>query len=94
MLLDVSVTGPSEAHGFLQGTATLMDYYVMHDEIGFDADGLQGLTHALSCWPTSLSSILHMGNFNVLTKVEYKSEDNCKILYFNKGLSVLYKFLF
>jgi len=37
---------------------------------------------------------LHMGNFNVLTKVEYKSEDNCKILYFNKVLSVLYKFLF
>jgi len=35
-----------------------------------------------------------MGNFNVLTKVEYKSEDNCKIIYFNKVLSVLYKFLF
>jgi len=35
----------------------------------------------------------HMGNFNILTTVKYNSEDNCKILYFDKALSVLYKFL-
>ncbi|KAL4072209.1 Piwi domain-containing protein [Scleroderma yunnanense] len=37
-----------QAHGGLQGTTRPTHYYVVHDEIGFGADGLQGLTHALS----------------------------------------------
>lgn len=37
-----------EAHGGLQGTTRPTHYYVVHDEIGFGADGLQGLTNALS----------------------------------------------
>ena len=35
-----------------------------------------------------------MGNFNILTEVEVNSEDNCRILYSDKALSVLHKFLF
>ena len=39
--LYVSVTDPrGEAHGNLQGTAQPTHFYVVHDEIGFDADGL------------------------------------------------------
>ncbi|KAG1737463.1 ribonuclease H-like domain-containing protein [Suillus paluster] len=37
-----------QAHGGLQGTTKPTHYYVVHDEIGFGADGLQGLTNALS----------------------------------------------
>ena len=35
-----------------------------------------------------------MGNFNILTEVEVNSDDNCRILYSDKALSVLHKFLF
>ncbi|OJA18329.1 hypothetical protein AZE42_02798 [Rhizopogon vesiculosus] len=37
-----------QAHGALQGTAKPTRYYVVHDEIGFRADELQGLTNSLS----------------------------------------------
>jgi eukaryotic translation initiation factor 2C len=36
------------AHGGLQGTTRPTHYYVVHDEIGFAADELQGLTNAVS----------------------------------------------
>lgn len=36
------------AHGGLQGTTRPTHYYVVHDEIGFRADALQGLTNAVS----------------------------------------------
>jgi eukaryotic translation initiation factor 2C len=36
------------AHGGLQGTTRPTHYYVVHDEIGFQADQLQGLTNAVS----------------------------------------------
>lgn len=36
------------AHGGLQGTTRPTHYYVVHDEIGFKADALQGLTNAVS----------------------------------------------
>lgn len=38
----------SAAHGGLQGTTKPTHYSVVHDEIGFQADGLQTLTNALS----------------------------------------------
>jgi len=37
-----------QAHGGLQGTTRPTHYYVVHDEIGFKADVLQGLTNAVS----------------------------------------------
>lgn len=37
-----------QAHYGLQGTVRPTHYYVVHDEIGFDADRLQALTHAVS----------------------------------------------
>ncbi|KAI6096159.1 ribonuclease H-like domain-containing protein [Pisolithus croceorrhizus] len=37
-----------QAHGGLQGTTRPTHYYVVHDENGFKADQIQGLTHALS----------------------------------------------
>ncbi|KAL4076885.1 Piwi domain-containing protein [Scleroderma yunnanense] len=37
-----------QAHGSSQGTARPTHYYVVHDEIGFDANTLQGLTNSLS----------------------------------------------
>ncbi|KAF9011911.1 argonaute-like protein [Cyathus striatus] len=37
-----------QAHGGLQGTTKPTHYYVVHDEIGFDADTIQGLTNAVS----------------------------------------------
>lgn len=37
-----------QAHGGLQGTTKPTHYYVVHDEIGFGSDNLQGLTNALS----------------------------------------------
>jgi len=37
-----------QAHYGLQGTVRPTHYYVVHDEIGFKADQLQGLTHAVS----------------------------------------------
>ncbi|KAJ7856608.1 argonaute-like protein [Mycena leptocephala] len=37
-----------QAHGGLQGTTRPTHYYVVHDEIGFSADGLQTLTNAVS----------------------------------------------
>ncbi|KAF7968003.1 hypothetical protein HWV62_32204 [Athelia sp. TMB] len=37
-----------QAHGGLQGTTRPTHYYVVHDEIGFKADALQGLTNAVS----------------------------------------------
>ncbi|KAF5384150.1 hypothetical protein D9615_003264 [Tricholomella constricta] len=37
-----------QAHGGLQGTTRPTHYYVVHDEIGFRADELQGLTNAVS----------------------------------------------
>jgi len=37
-----------QAHGGLQGTTKPTHYYVVHDEIGFGSDSLQGLTNALS----------------------------------------------
>ncbi|KAG5636873.1 hypothetical protein H0H81_006534 [Sphagnurus paluster] len=37
-----------QAHGGLQGTTKPTHYYVVHDEIGFTADQLQGLTNAVS----------------------------------------------
>ena len=36
------------AHGSLQGTTRPTHYYVVHDEIGFKADELQGLTNSVS----------------------------------------------
>lgn len=36
------------AHGGLQGTTRPTHYYVVHDEIGFKADEIQGLTNTLS----------------------------------------------
>lgn len=36
------------AHGGLQGTTRPTHYYVVHDEIGFKANEIQGLTNALS----------------------------------------------
>jgi hypothetical protein len=36
------------AHGGLQGTTRPTHYYVVHDEIGFDADTLQTLTNNVS----------------------------------------------
>lgn len=36
------------AHGGLQGTTRPTHYYVVHDEIGFRANEIQGLTNALS----------------------------------------------
>ena len=35
------------AHGGLQGTTKPTHYYVVHDEIKFGADELQGLTNAV-----------------------------------------------
>ncbi|KAJ7178055.1 argonaute-like protein [Mycena filopes] len=37
-----------QAHGGLQGTTRPTHYYVVHDEIGFGADGLQQLTNSVS----------------------------------------------
>ncbi|KAF7329744.1 Argonaute-like protein [Mycena kentingensis (nom. inval.)] len=37
-----------QAHGGLQGTTRPTHYYVVHDEMGFTADVLQGLTNAVS----------------------------------------------
>ncbi|KAG6884814.1 hypothetical protein C0993_008033 [Termitomyces sp. T159_Od127] len=37
-----------QAHGGLQGTTRPTHYYVVHDDIGFKADELQGLTNAVS----------------------------------------------
>ncbi|GBE83588.1 hypothetical protein SCP_0506430 [Sparassis crispa] len=37
-----------QAHGGLQGTTKPTHYYVVHDEIGFSADQLQGLTNDVS----------------------------------------------
>jgi eukaryotic translation initiation factor 2C len=37
-----------QAHYGLQGTVRPTHYYVVHDEIGFNADRLQSLTHAVS----------------------------------------------
>ncbi|KAK7683759.1 hypothetical protein QCA50_013135 [Cerrena zonata] len=37
-----------QAHGGLQGTTRPTHYYVVHDEIGFGADQLQGLTNNVS----------------------------------------------
>ncbi|KAF9242311.1 ribonuclease H-like domain-containing protein [Melanogaster broomeanus] len=37
-----------QAHGGLQGTTRPTHYYVVHDEIGFKANELQGLTNSLS----------------------------------------------
>ncbi|KAG6327865.1 hypothetical protein ID866_11224 [Astraeus odoratus] len=37
-----------QAHGSLQGSTRPVHYYVIYDEIGFKADGLQGLTNAFS----------------------------------------------
>ncbi|KAG9307964.1 ribonuclease H-like domain-containing protein [Chiua virens] len=37
-----------QAHGGLQGTTRPTHYYVVHDDIGFNANGIQGLTNALS----------------------------------------------
>lgn len=38
-----------EAHGGgVQGTTRPTHYYIVHDEIGFHADEIQGLTYALS----------------------------------------------
>ncbi|KAG6811918.1 hypothetical protein H0H92_005249 [Tricholoma furcatifolium] len=37
-----------QAHGGLQGTTRPTHYYVVHDDIGFTADTLQGLTNAVS----------------------------------------------
>jgi len=37
-----------QAHGGLQGTTKPTHYYVVHDEIGFKADALQGLTNSIS----------------------------------------------
>ncbi|KAI6038599.1 Piwi-domain-containing protein [Pisolithus marmoratus] len=37
-----------QAHGGLQGTTRPTHYYVVHDENGFRADQIQGLTHAMS----------------------------------------------
>ena len=37
-----------QAHYGLQGTVRPTHYYVVHDEIGFKSDQLQGLTHAVS----------------------------------------------
>lgn len=37
-----------QAHGGLQGTTRPTHYYVVHDEIGFNADPLQKLTNAIS----------------------------------------------
>ncbi|KAJ7628412.1 argonaute-like protein [Roridomyces roridus] len=37
-----------QAHGGLQGTTRPTHYYVIHDEIGFGADGLQQLTNDVS----------------------------------------------
>jgi len=40
---------PMPAHGnVVQGTARPTHYYVIHDEIGFKADEIQGVTNALS----------------------------------------------
>lgn len=39
---------PSPAHGGLQGSTRPTHYYVVHDEIGFKADELQGLTNSVS----------------------------------------------
>lgn len=36
------------AHGGLQGTTRPTHYYVVHDEIGFTADVLRGLTNSVS----------------------------------------------
>lgn len=36
------------AHDALKGTARPIHYYVIHDEIGFRADELQGVTNSLS----------------------------------------------
>lgn len=51
MLRYVSITDSvplCKAHGSLKGAARPTHYYVIHDENGFDADRLQGLTNALS----------------------------------------------
>jgi hypothetical protein len=37
-----------QAHGGLQGTTRPTHYYVVHDEIGFKANEIQGLTNAMS----------------------------------------------
>lgn len=37
-----------QAHGGLQGTTRPTHYYVVHDEIGFEADDLQTLTNSVS----------------------------------------------
>lgn len=37
-----------QAHGGLQGTTRPTHYYVVHDEVGFQADQLQGLTNDVS----------------------------------------------
>ena len=46
--LFISLMSRFLAHGGLQGTTKPTHYYVVHDEIGFSADNLQGLTNALS----------------------------------------------
>ena len=69
---------------------------------GFCADFVceQALNVALSGirWLHSVAVLdpnwLHMGNFKVLIWLEYNSENNCQILYSEKALSVLFKFLF